>query len=434
MIFGEYPGKKEPIMPRCLGWITVITLTLLTTAAPGDELRLRIVGGESDLTGVPLLQALEPTQAIEPGPYRLQPIDDNGPPCPATVFRDGGQLHLTAVVDQLKAGQTREFRLVAGKPEGVTEWSIRGTLDGLDVLSGDEASGHHLIAGYRVGETKPYWYPLNGPGNLPMTRNYPMIDNLPEQHDHPHQRSLWFTHGALNGVDFWASDPLNKPNPRFGTIRETGRPLRISGPDFAALRTTDQWLDAQNKPVCDDVRTVRIWDTGSARIFDFTIEIKAAHGPVTFGDTKEGAFGVRVPSTMAVDSKKGGRIVNAEGLADGAAWGKPSPWVDYSGPIDDEMVETGQVAGLAILDHPDNLRHPTTWHVREYGLFAANPFGYHDFGVGKPGEYTIPEGESLRFRYRVVLHSGGAATAKLQGHFDGFARPPRVEIIAVGSR
>jgi len=68
-----------------------------------------------------------------------------------------------------------------------------------------------------------------------------------------------------------------------------------------------------------------------------------------------------------------GTIINAEGVKNTAAWGKRSTWVDYHGPKD------GKVYGVAIFDHPSNPRHPTWWHVRDYALFAANPFGKHDF-------------------------------------------------------
>ena len=71
---------------------------------------------------------------------------------------------------------------------------------------------------------------------------------------------------------------------------------------------------------------------------------------------------------------KGGRMVNAEGKeTEKNVWGKQSPWVDYYGPV------AGKTVGVAIFDNPGNPRHPTYWHSRAYGLFAANPFGLHDF-------------------------------------------------------
>jgi len=47
---------------------------------------------------------------------------------------------------------------------------------------------------------------------------------------------------------------------------------------------------------------------------------------------------------------------------------KHADWCDYYGSIG------GKTVGIAMFDHPSNPRHPTTWHVRDYGLFAANPF------------------------------------------------------------
>jgi Methane oxygenase PmoA len=134
-------------------------------------------------------------------------------------------------------------------------------------------------------------------------------------------------------------------------------------------------------------------------------------------------FGIRVASSMDVTRKGGGRITNAEGLTDEKAWGKPSPWVDYVGPVKEKTV------GIAVLNHPDSFRYPTTWHVRTYGLFAANPFGWHDFAGPVPGDYTIPAGGSIAFRYRVILHEGDTPAARVDRAFEAYAKPPSVEIV-----
>ncbi len=54
---------------------------------------------------------------------------------------------------------------------------------------------------------RPYFYPVIGPDGLPMTRDWPMKETANEEHDHIHHRSLWFTHGDINGVDFWSEGP-----------------------------------------------------------------------------------------------------------------------------------------------------------------------------------------------------------------------------------
>jgi hypothetical protein len=260
---------------------------------------------------------------------------------------------------------------------------------------------------------KPYYFPLVGPSGASMTRSFPMKKVEGEKFDHPHHRSLWFTHGSVNKVDFWSEAPGH------GRIVETSRPIVEGGGSEATIRTTDDWLASDGKKVCEDERTVRFHATLKLRVIDFDITLKASEGPVTFGDTKEGMFGLRVATSMDVTSKKGGRIVNAEGVEDKAAWGKASPWVDYTGPID------GKTFGIAILNHPSSFRYPTTWHVRDYGLFAANPFGWHDFGQKTSGEFVLPKGETIRFRYRVILHDGDTTSAGIPAEFEAYARPSK---------
>ena len=56
--------------------------------------------------------------------------------------------------------------------------------------------------------------------------------------------------------------------------------------------------------------------------------------------------------------------------------------------------------GICLMDHVENPRHPTFWHVRDYGLMTANCFGRHHF-IGNPDdrwELVIPAGESRTWR------------------------------------
>jgi hypothetical protein len=118
---------------------------------------------------------------------------------------------------------------------------------------------------------------------------------------------------------------------------------------------------------------------------------------------------------------RGGRIVNSRGaVGEKEAWGKPAEWVDYSGKVEADTV------GVAILDHPQSFRHPTHWHVRGYGLFAANPFGYRDFyrDKSKDGSFQLEKGKSMELRYRVYFHHGDAGVAKVEEVYHGFAEPP----------
>ncbi len=242
---------------------------------------------------------------------------------------------------------------------------------------------------------KPILWPVIGPTGKPMTRAYPMAEGACEKKDHIHQRSVWFTHGDVNGVSFW--DEIKN----HGFIRHREFVQVTSGPT-AVVVTRNDWVDHDEKKICEDERTLTFGQDGENRWIDFDITIKATNGPVKFGDTKEGSMGVRVAETLKVDAKLGGKIVNSDGLVDKDAWGKQASWVDYHGPVDDQIV------GIAILNHPSSFRYPTYWHVRTYGLFAANPFGLRDFKNDKTldGSYTVKPGESISLRYRLVFHKG----------------------------
>lgn len=273
--------------------------------------------------------------------------------------------------------------------------------------------------------TKPILWPIIGPTGQPMTRAYPMETIAGEKHDHPHQRSLWFTHGDVNGIDFW-SEPISYKAGKMPAGKKLGSIvhrefLAVEARDGKALiSTANDWVDAQGKKQCEDVRRVTCSTDGDARIIDFDITLRAEPEAVTFGDTKEGCFGIRIPTSMDVDSKQGGQIVTSEGLTDKNAWGKPARWVDYHGPV------AGQQVGIAVLNHPSSFRAPTPWHVRTYGLFAANPFGLHDFDPKiETGAVTIKRGETLSLSYRVVLHRGDEKSADIQAAYERYAGSKR---------
>ena len=235
-----------------------------------------------------------------------------------------------------------------------------------------------------------------------------------------------YAHGDVNGLDFWS----NQKN--FCKIVH-GQFLKIqSGQQSGIIKSTDKWLNHDGAAVCTDIRTIRIYNLpGSERMLDFDITLQAPPDkPVVFGDTKEGTMATRLAETMRLKHKKGpgqGHIVMSTGLKDEEAWGKRADWCDCYGPVDGGP-NGPETLGVAIFDHPANPRHPTTWHVRDYGLFAANPYGLHEFEK-KPqgaGDMTIAAGQSVTFRYRFYYHRGDETQAHVAEHYRQYAaeKPP----------
>lgn len=275
-----------------------------------------------------------------------------------------------------------------------------------------------LFAEYRTNaDGRPVVWPIYGPSGLAMTRSYPVGPQRPaEVSDHPHHRSLWFAHGDVNGHDFWHDTPNDKKHPTQIAHREFLRSEVVDG--VASIETANDWV-SKDRLILSDRRRLRFGRLSGAEAdlpihyIDFTIELIASNGPVTFGDTKEGTFAVRVPGTMKVDAGLGGRFWNDAGQTNAEAWGRPASWVAYSGPL--ERAEDGQTprtGGIVIMSDPVNFRSRCRWHARNYGLFAANPFGETDFPREKDrkkaaqGAIEIRPGNPLSLRYVTLFYAG----------------------------
>jgi hypothetical protein len=275
-----------------------------------------------------------------------------------------------------------------------------------------DVDGLHFADYVYEGYSRPFLFPIIGPGGAKMTRKWPMADMENEDHDHPHHKSFWWAHGDMNGIDFWAE---GKDSGK--TVHESFTAVK-SG-KMGLIKSRNKYVDKNGTVVCTDERILRFYPGNDGKNFDFEITLHAGDAGLKFGDTKEGTMAIRLAETMRLKGKVGkGHIVNSEGVRDGDTWGKRAKWVDYYGPVE------GKTVGVAIFDHPSNPRHPTWWHVRDYGLFAANPFGIHDFEKKEKGagDLQVNAGEKITFKYRFYLHSGDEKEGKVGEAYDRYVR------------
>jgi hypothetical protein len=294
----------------------------------------------------------------------------------------------------------------------------------------DFTAGKELVTSYHIGAdvAKPYFWPLNAPNGVAVTRAWPMEEPKPgEQTDHVHQKSGWFSHGdvipegvevkqkikGIEGVDFWSEA---EGHGRIVCVK-VGEPEQAK--DHASIVTHNEWQTADGVKVLDEKRTISLYIVDGERLLVLESDLGADVCPVTFGDTKEGSMGVRVRTEMT-EEKGQGKITNAEGkTGEKGCWGRIAAWCDYSGPLD------GKEAGIALMADPNN-PYPSCWHVRGYGLMAANPFGRGKSGFpdvkGKTDLVKLAKGDHLKLRYGILLHDGDVKEGKTAECYAEFVR------------
>ena len=283
--------------------------------------------------------------------------------------------------------------------------------DGITVLIDGELFTRYLIS----SGSRPAMWPIIGPTGEEMTRAFPIAAaRKGEQKDHVHHRSLWIGYEGLNGNDYWHEKEKGVIRPfSIGVVRHRAFTTVRSEGESARIVAKNDWLDDDGKLVCTDTRTLQFGGDSDQRWIDCLIELEAAAGPLRIGDSKEGFFALRVAPTMRVDAGHGGQIVTSSGKVDAEAWSQRAEWVDYHGSI------AGETVGIAVLCHPSSFEPAPRWHVRTYGLLAANPFGERAFTdsdsdvTQRPLKMTIPADESISFRYRVILHRGDAMQSRI---------------------
>lgn len=383
-------------------------------------LRFTVQAGEHDREACPVV--VEADLGGLPPPWRLGAAAEGGAAVPFQAIPLGGSRYrLVWLLGRLPARQAAAFTLAsdgaeATRPAGV---ELSRSDDRIEVrVGGDLFTALH----YGPSWSRPFLHPVIGPYGDPVTRAYPMRTDVPgEKQDHPHHKSLWVAWGDVNGTDNWSEDRKR------GHATQAIRAFSVceSGPVLGRIAGAVDWLSEQGTKVMEEDREIVVWNTpASRRILDLTVAFRATQGPVRFGDTKEGGIcSIRVASSM--DASGAGTIVNSYGGTNEAeTWGKRAHWCDYYGPVN------GHTVGLAIFDHPGNLRYPTYWHVRNYGLMTANPFGLSHFlnDKARDGSHVLAAGQTLTFRYRVYCHAGTTAEGAVAARYHDFVNPPQVGV------
>ena len=283
-----------------------------------------------------------------------------------------------------------------------------------------------LFTSFHYSESieKTFLFPVNSPDGSVITRGYPIEPRKGERIDHPHHIGIWFNHGNVNGLDFWNNSSAIPADQKdlYGHIVYQ-RTNVIAGGRRGILEVFQNWEDNKGNILLTEKVMFIFKGDKNSRTIDHVSTLTAVNGPVTFGDSKEGLFAIRVdrafemPSTESLifTDEKGnptevkaidntgvsGMYLSDMGLKGDAVWGTRNAWVILSG------VKNNIPISMAIFDNPKNPGFPAYAHARGYGLFSLNNFGQNSYDPKQEKRsYTIKKGESVTLYHRFYVQSG----------------------------
>jgi Methane oxygenase PmoA len=270
---------------------------------------------------------------------------------------------------------------------------------------------------------KPVLYPVHAANGTVVTRGFPLNPLPGEPNDHPHHIGIWFNFENVNGLDFWNNSyaiPADKKH-SYGWIK-TDRILETTSGSKGILSYHANWVNQQKEILLEETTRFEFSGNDHQRTID-RITVLKANADILFKDAKDGLLGLRLAHELQIPTKEdqkftdnkgnvtvvkggtdtvaNGNYMTSEGKQGNDAWSTRAVWCKVYGKMGKDSVS------IAIIDHPLNPNYPTFWHARGYGLFAANPLGENIFSNGKGSKnLQLKKGESVSFRYRVIIDEG----------------------------
>ncbi|MGH3390614.1 MAG: PmoA family protein [Actinomadura sp.] len=240
---------------------------------------------------------------------------------------------------------------------------------------------------------KPYLHPVRTLAGDVVTGYRP--------HDHRWHKGVQMTASHVSGENFWGGGSYVRDQgyvdlPNVGTMRSAGPDVRA---DDGGLTVTERltWHTQAGEHWVDELRTLRVCDVdaaGGSWALEFGTTLRNVRGaplqfgsPTTNGRPMAGYSGLfwRGPRAFT-----GGEVIAAGGQGGPEMMGRPARWLAYAGHHD----EVDRSATLLFFDDPD---HGCDWFVRNTPFPAVNP------SLAFDEEVTLPPGETLARRYRVVV-------------------------------
>ena len=254
-------------------------------------------------------------------------------------------------------------------------------------------------------ERSNYVHPLYGLDGEILTEDFP--------EDHPHHRGVYWTwHQVLIG-DVRAGDPWLAQ--RFSWRVEDA----VALPAGNGLRLRHRWFspdfESGEQPILEETAEVTVHPAeADLRKVDFDIRLVPLQDGVRLGGSEDdkgyGGFSVRV--AMVDDLRF---VASAGPLEPQRLAMEAGDWVDFSG----SFPGADRPSGVAVLVHPSSAGYPQPWILRSPAAPSMqNPVW--------PGADPVPlhRDETVRLRYRLVVHRGDASSVDLDAMSASYSSLP----------
>ncbi|MDH6342764.1 hypothetical protein M2480_002463 [Parabacteroides sp. PFB2-12] len=262
----------------------------------------------------------------------------------------------------------------------------------------DVSVGNQFFTSYHFAENEkyPFFFPVNGPtsgAGVTSMRNG----------QYPHHSSLFFGCDRVNGGNYW-QEGLDR-----GRIISVGARIIEAKGKRVVIEDECIWKrpDAE-APVIDRRRIIISSPSKELYQLDFEVEMEMLMD-VTIQKTNHSLFSARIDADLSVT--QGGVMIDSEGnQGEKGTFGVASAWIDCYGER-----KTG-VEGIAIMQHPSNRWYPSPWFTRDYGFISPTPM----YWPADDKATNLSKGETIKLRYRVLVHKGTHTDADIAGKFQKY--------------
>ena len=325
------------------------------------------------------------------------------------------------IIDHLAAGEKTDYILKTNASSSFA--SIETTLHDRGAVG--FYSDKSMILQYNSEETEfprkrikekfrrgGYIHPVMTPSGITITDDYPR--------NHTHHHGIWaaWTKTSFDGrePDFWNMGNLS------GTVLPVALDSMWTGPVIAGTKSRHVYVDLSGDNPVDvlneswEVNVFSIPTTGDTPYHLFDVHIlheTVTDEPLHLPEYRYGGLGFRGHWDWNGAQKT--FFLTSEGKDRANGHATTANWCHIGGFVD------GKLAGVAIMSHPSNFRHPQPMRIH-----PTEPF--FNWAPSQAGDWSITQDQPYEVTYRFVVMDGEPDSTFYDRLWQDFASPPSVSI------